>query len=234
MTYGVATDKKANATMERDIDESRQRMIDQQLKLRGITNYRVLDAMDRVPREEFVPLEHRDKAYDDCALPIAERQTISQPYTVAFMCQALHLKGTERVLEIGTGSGYGAAVLSLLAKDVYTIERIAELSTHAAETLKRLGYDNVMCGLGDGSHGWPEQAPFDAIVATASSPVLPEPYKEQLTDGGRIVIPIGATREHQAMMRFTLHNGEWTIEDLGYFVFVPLIGSYGWSGDPHT
>ncbi|MEX1232367.1 MAG: protein-L-isoaspartate(D-aspartate) O-methyltransferase [Planctomycetaceae bacterium] len=217
--------------MHQENETDRQRMIERQLVSREITDRRVLDAMLRVPREEFVPPDYRGEAYDDRALPIAAGQTISQPYTVAFMCQELQLKGTERVLEIGTGSGYGAAVLSLLAKEVYTIERIAELSEHAAETLQRLGCHNVTCGVGDGSHGWPEYAPFDAIVATASSPALPEPYKQQLADGGRIVIPIGPTRAHQAMMRFTLQQGHWHIEDLGNFAFVPLIGDYGWQRD---
>lgn len=217
--------------MNRSDADKRNQMIENQLISRQITDRRVLDAMLRVPREEFVLPDYRSEAYDDRALPIAAQQTISQPYTVAFMCQELQLTGMERVLEIGTGSGYGAAVLSLLAKEVYTIERIAELSNHATETLQRLGYGNVTCGIGDGSHGWPEYAPFDAIVATASSPALPEPYKKQLAEGGRIVIPIGPTRAHQSMMRFTLRQGHWHIEDLGNFAFVPLIGDYGWQRD---
>ncbi|MFN0195978.1 MAG: protein-L-isoaspartate(D-aspartate) O-methyltransferase, partial [Planctomycetaceae bacterium] len=174
--------------------ESRRLMVERQLKSRGILDPRVLHAMSQVPREEFVLPERKDEAYDDCALPIDAEQTISQPYTVAVMCQELRLTGTEKVLEIGTGSGYGAAVLSLLAREVFTIERIARLSERAASTLQRLGYRNVTCGVGDGSHGWPEHAPFDAIVATASSPALPEPFQQQLAEGGRILIPIGASR----------------------------------------
>ncbi len=208
--------------------EARRLMVERQLRSRGVLDPRVLDAMSSVPREEFVLPELKCEAYDDCAMPIDAGQTISQPYTVGFMCQALQLAGTEKVLEIGTGSGYGAAVLSQLAKEVYTIERIAQLSDRAAATLQRLGYHNITCGTGDGSYGWLEHAPYDAIVATASSPALPEPYKQQLAEGGRIVIPIGSSRAHQVMMRFTLIRGHWSIEDLGNFAFVPLIGDYGW------
>jgi protein-L-isoaspartate(D-aspartate) O-methyltransferase len=208
--------------------EQRDCMIEEQLRARGIADSRVLNAMCQVPREEFVPTDLRPDAYADRPLPIGYDQTISQPYTVAFMCEALQLRGNERVLEIGTGSGYAAAVLSLLAKQIFTIERIPELAEAAATRLTRLGYCNVKVIAGDGSLGQAAEAPFDAIVATAAAPALPWPFADQLNEGGRIVIPLGGEVFEQRMYRFTKRGGKLIREDLGPFAFVPLIGKYGW------
>ena len=205
------------------LQAAKQRMLDQHLRARGITDERVLTAMERVPREEFVPAPLRGRAYDDRALPIEFGQTISQPYTVAFMAQAARLQGHERVLEIGTGSGYGAAVLSQLASEVCTIERWADLSDSATQRLERLGFRNVVTKLGDGSLGWPEQAPFDAIIATAAAEQLPHAFRDQLAEGGRLIIPIGEPGAGQTMFRFTRRNDELEEERLGLFSFVPLV-----------
>lgn len=203
-------------------------MVDEQFRDHGITDPRVLQVMSEVPREEFVPPGLRTAAYDDCPLPIGCDQTISQPFTVAFMTQALQLHGPEKVLEIGTGSGYGAAVLGRIAAEVYTVERIAELADQARERLARLGYDNVTVVTGDGTLGLPDHAPFDAIVVTAGAESLSEAFVQQLRDGGRIVVPIGGYRTGQTMYRFTRLRGELKVEDLGSFTFVPLIGQGGW------
>ena len=207
-------------------DESRRRMVEYQLRRRGIADERVLQAMLSVPREEFV--SDRVRAYNDSPQPIGFGQTISQPYTVAFQCEALQLQGDERVLEVGTGSGYAAAVLSHLAKDVYTVERIPELAEKAGATLSRLGYVNTHVFTANGTLGLPDQAPFDAIVVTAGGSSLPEPYLQQLSIGGRIVIPIGDYLAGQVMYRFTKLPEKTRVEHLGCFAFVPLIGCYGW------
>lgn len=206
-------------------------MVENQLRTRGITDPRVLAAMLEVPREEFVPLGERFVAYEDGPLPIGRGQTISQPFTVAFMAQALQLQGQEKVLEIGTGSGYGAAVLSRLAREVYTVERIESLAQQAQQHLSRLDYNNVQVFIADGSLGLPNEAPFDAIVVTAGAKNLPQAYVEQLNEGGRIVIPIGDLPNTQTMMRVTKTDGQLTAENLGAFAFVPLIGENGWSSD---
>ncbi|HEY3392862.1 MAG TPA: protein-L-isoaspartate(D-aspartate) O-methyltransferase [Lacipirellulaceae bacterium] len=205
-------------------DLARHNMVVHQLERRGILDPRVLEAMEWVPREEFVPPELVDLAYDDRALPIGLEQTISQPYTVAFMCQEARLTANDKVLEIGTGSGYGAAVLSLLAHEVHTIERIEELFHAARDRLARLAYDNVRVYLDDGTHGLPREAPFDAIVCTAGAEVLPEAYGQQLADGGRLVIPIGPPA-HQQMIRLTRRGDTWDRDILGSFGFVPLVGN---------
>jgi protein-L-isoaspartate(D-aspartate) O-methyltransferase len=207
----------------------RRLMVEQQLRQRGITDERVLSAMGRVPREDFVPVNARQRAYDDAALGISYGQTISQPFTVAFMMQELGLQGHEKVLEIGAGSGYGAAVLSLLAREVHTVERIAELATDCRARLKQLGCDNVTVHVADGSLGLPTESPFDAIVVTAAAPSLPAPYVEQLAFGGRVVIPIGSSMSSQYMHRYTRQAEGLRDEQLGAFAFVPLIGTYGWT-----
>lgn len=206
----------------------RRRMVDEQFRAHGISDPRVLEAMSHVPREAFVPPDLRSAAYDDCPLPIGCDQTISQPFTVAFMTQALQLLGSEKVLEIGAGSGYGAAVLGILAAEVYTIERIPELADQARERLAQLGYENVVVITGDGTLGFPDQSPFDAIVVTAGAEALPQAYVDQLAIGGRIVVPIGGYRDSQIMYRFTRLPGELKVEHLGRFTFVPLIGKFGW------
>ncbi|QDU10300.1 protein-L-isoaspartate(D-aspartate) O-methyltransferase [Gimesia aquarii] len=209
-------------------NEARQKMVATQLVSRGINDRRVLDAMSQVPREEFVSPEKKTFSYNDCALPIDCNQTISQPFTVAFMCEAAQLNGDESVLEVGSGSGYGAAVLSLLAHEVHTIERIPELAQQAFERLRRLGFLNVHVYSNDGTLGVSEAAPFDAIIVTAGAESLPSPYLNQLKEGGRIIIPIGTEHAGQTMYRFTLKNGKLSEENLGAFAFVPLIGEYGW------
>ena len=209
-------------------EDMRQLMVQTQLKACGIQDQRVLDAMAAVPREEFVPREWRDASYADGALPIDCGQTISQPFTVAFMCEAAQPQESDKVLEIGTGSGYGAAVLSRLAREVHTVERIPVLGRQATDRLQRLGYSNVHVHTANGTLGLPDEAPFDAIVVTAGTHALPKPYLDQLADGGRIVIPLGHIPHSQLMYRFTLQNGKLSVQNLGGFAFVPLIGEYGW------
>jgi protein-L-isoaspartate(D-aspartate) O-methyltransferase len=174
-----------------DFAAQRQRMVEQQLKPRGIKDDRVLAAMAKIPREEFVPADQRCAAYEDGPLPIGLDQTISQPYIVAFMTEQLRLKSSDRLLEIGTGSGYQAAVLAELVADVYTIEIVEPLAKTAGATLQRLGYKNVHLRVGDGYQGWPEEAPFDAIIVTCAPDKVPEPLVDQLKDDGRMVIPVG-------------------------------------------
>jgi len=169
----------------------RQRMVEQQLKPRGIKDERVLAAMGKVPREEFVPADVRPSAYEDGPLPIGYDQTISQPYVVAFMTEQLRPKRSDRVLEIGSGSGYQAAILGELVAEIYTIEIVEPLAKSAEATLQRLGYNNVHIKMGDGYKGWPEEAPFDAIIVTCAPEKVPQPLVDQLKDGGRMVIPVG-------------------------------------------
>lgn len=207
---------------------ARRRMIESQLRTRGLRNARVLEAMNAVPREHFVPEDERPDAYSDWPLPIGHGQTISQPFTVAFMADALQLCGDEKVLEIGTGSGYGAAVLARLAREVHTIERIPALAELARRRLAELNYKQVFVHVGDGSLGLPDEAPFDAICVTASAESVPPVFTEQLALGGRLVIPIGDFRAGQRMWRYTRIAGALQSEDLGGFAFVPLIGKYGW------
>jgi protein-L-isoaspartate(D-aspartate) O-methyltransferase len=202
---------------------ARHNMVVQQLERRGIRDPRVLEAMEWVPREEFVPPDLKGLAYDDRALPIDLEQTISQPYTVAFMCQEARLTADDKALEIGTGSGYGAAVLSLLVREVHTVERLEALHHTAQERLARLGYENVRVHLDDGTHGLPQEAPFDAILVTAGAETLPAAYQEQLADGGRLVIPIGPP-SYQEMVRLTRHGEAFDRDNLGSFGFVPLVG----------
>lgn len=202
------------------------------LMARGIDDARVLDAFRRVPREQFVSRELVDLAYSDSPLAIGEGQTISQPYIVAVTAQALGLSGSERVLEVGTGSGYAAAVLSLLAREVFTVERYASLAAEAHQRLARLGYTNVHVHLGDGTLGWPEHAPYDAIAVAAAGPRVPRALLAQLAIGGRLVMPVGVERHHQTLVRVThVAPGDFRHESLLAVSFVPLIGAEGWPDD---
>lgn len=211
-------------------ERSRQReLLVALLRDRGITDERVLHAMNSIPREAFVLEEYQPRAYEDRPLPIGSAQTISQPYTVAFMCQALHIQPTDKILEVGTGSGYGAAVLSRLAREVVTIERLPELAEQADNRLQQLGITNVRVLTGDGTLGVPEESPFDGIVVTAGGQHLPQAYIDQLQDGGRIVIPLGDDPHQQHMWRFRKRWGQIESENLGDFLFVPLIGADSWS-----
>jgi protein-L-isoaspartate(D-aspartate) O-methyltransferase len=207
-----------------DRQYERDRMVERQIVARGVQDPRVLDAMRRVPREAFVPEEFAAQAYDDSPLPIPGGQTISQPYIVALMAEAAGILPDDRVLDVGTGSGYAAAVLSLLAEDVYSIERDPDLAAVARERLARLGCINVVVRHGDGSHGWPEAAPFDAILAAAAARVVPRDLCRQLTIGGRLVIPVGDDAHAQRLLRI-VRTGEtdYEEEDLGRVAFVPLV-----------
>jgi protein-L-isoaspartate(D-aspartate) O-methyltransferase len=207
----------------------RSEMVERNIVARGVRDELVLEAMRKVPRELFLPKNLREFAYDDSPLPIAGEQTISQPYIVAFMVEALLLKGGEKVLEIGAGSGYAAAVLSQIAADVYTVERLGQLADKAATTLADLGYDNVHVLHGDGTKGWPEHAPYDAIVVAAGGPQVPESLKEQLKVGGRLVIPVGEDQRAQELVRITrISSDNYRSEDIADVRFVPLIGEEGW------
>jgi protein-L-isoaspartate(D-aspartate) O-methyltransferase len=203
-------------------------MVESQLTARGVTDTEVLRALGRVPRHLFVDEALRDRAYLDGSLPIGHGQTISQPYMVATMTQALRLEGTEKVLEIGTGSGYQTAVLAEVADRVFSVERIAPLYRRARALLDRLGYHRVVLRHGDGTLGWREHAPYDAIVVTAGAPHVPGALREQLTEGGRVIIPVGDRRQ-QALVRITrLAGGRDRREILESCVFVNLIGRDGW------
>lgn len=204
----------------------RQLMVELQLRQRGIRDARVLEALLTVPRHEFVPAEKRAQAYEDQPLEIGAGQTISQPYIVAAMLQALALKGTERVLDVGTGSGYVAALLSRLATQVFTIERHALLLESARLLLARLGYNNVTALVGDGSRGLPEHAPFEGILVSAASPRVPESLVQQLQDGGRLVVPVGGL-DSQMLLLVRREGGSTTVQELDSCRFVPLIGGEG-------
>ena len=216
---------------ERDeLIRARQRMVDEQMRGRGISDPQVLDAMCAVPRHLFVLSEHGHLAYSDAPLPIGHRQTISQPYIVALMTELLELNGDETVLEVGTGSGYQAAILAHLAKRVYTLERIPELANQARGVLSAMGYDNVEVLVGDGSQGLPEHAPYGAIIVTAAAPSVPIPLKEQLADGGRLVLPVGK-QMGQILERWRRQGDDLKRESVAPVAFVPLVGEYGWSTD---
>lgn len=214
-----------------NFDSQRVKMAEEQLIARGdITNRRVLDAFLKVPRHKFVPLQEQKSAYGDFPLPIGCGQTISQPYMVALMTQCLGLKGDEKVLEIGTGSGYQAAILAQLAKEVYTVERFAELSETAKTNISELGYSNIYFKVGDGTLGWKENAPFDGIIVTAGAPRPPQPLLEQLAQGGRLVIPIGGGFS-QTLTLIKKGPGPAQIEskEVCGCMFVPLVGKEGWN-----
>ncbi len=216
-----------------DFDQAREDMVTRQLAARGIADARVLAAMRAVRREAFVPDDLRGRAYDDGALPLGEGQTISQPYIVALMAEAATIAAGDRVLEVGTGSGYGAAVLAHLAAEVHSVERLAPLAADARERLRRQGCDNVRVHVGDGTRGWPPAAPFDAIVVTAGGPRVPAALRRQLAVGGRLVIPIGAARTMQTLLRITrIAEADFAEADLGPVAFVPLVGENGWEPEP--
>lgn len=215
-----------------DFTIQRKKMVAQQIAARGVRDTNVLSAMEKVRREAFVPADVRELAYQDTPLPIAAGQTISQPYIVAYMVEALALKPGDKVLEIGAGSGYAAAVLAELAGEVYTIERISELAEIAATHLRDEGYDNVHIVNADGTKGWADHAPFDAILVSAGAPVIPESLKEQLAPDGRMIIPLGTSKRAQELVRVTRReNGQFDREDLADVRFVPLIGEQGWEAD---
>jgi protein-L-isoaspartate(D-aspartate) O-methyltransferase len=221
-------DRSSKAT--KPFDLLRREMVANNIAARGVRDELVLAAMRKVPRELFLPKKLREFAYEDSPLPIAGDQTISQPYIVAFMAEALTLEGGEKVLEIGAGSGYAAAVISEIAADVYTVERLGQLAEQAAARLADLGYGNVHVLHGDGTRGWPEHAPYDAIVVAAGGPQVPESLKEQLKIGGRLVIPVGADQRTQELVRITrISKDEYRSEDIADVRFVPLIGEEGWA-----
>ena len=209
-----------------DLEDARRRMVVEQLEKRGIRDPRVLDMMGRVARHRFLPAELHDHAYDDGPLPIGDSQTISQPYMVALMSEVAALKGTEKVLEVGTGSGYQTAVLAGLAREVHTIESIGHLHDRARVILASMGIANVILHLGDGSEGLPEEAPFDVIMVTAAMPGIPLPLLQQLTPSGHLVAPIGED-ELQTLVRISRRTGQWSEEYFGECRFVKMVGKHG-------
>jgi len=208
--------------MRDDAAKQRRRMVEAQIRARGVRDERVLEALGRVPRHLFVPESMKALAYADEPLPIGGGQTISQPYIVAYMTEALEIEGPERVLEIGTGSGYQTAVLAELAREVWTVEIVEDLAERARATLEALGYGNIRFRVGDGSLGWPEEAPFDAVIVTAAAARVPETLKGQLAPGGRMVVPVGTSL--QDLYRFRRADGGWDTERLLSVRFVPLVG----------
>jgi protein-L-isoaspartate(D-aspartate) O-methyltransferase len=218
------------AAAGQDFEAERLDMVARQIRDRGIRSARLLDAMETVPRHLFVPAEWIRGAYADEPLPIGGGQTISQPFMVAAMADALSLEGHERVLEVGCGSGYQAAVLSRLAREVIAVETQPVLVASARERLARMDYANVIVERGDGSEGWPASAPYDAILVTAAAPEVPQPLIDQLAEGGRLVIPVGGSK-HQELMRIVKREGRITERSLYSCRFVPLLGRYGWRQD---
>ncbi len=215
--------------VERESDdrlEERMEMVERQIRRRGVTDQDVLDAMERVPRHEFVPTQHRSQAYADHPLPIGYGQTISQPYIVALMTELLDLQSTDRVLEIGTGSGYQAAILGEIVAEVYTVEIIEPLATEAKGRLERLGYKNVYSRHADGYYGWEEHAPYDAIIVTCAPDHIPQPLVQQLADGGRLVIPVGPPGGYQTLWEITREGEEIKKRNVTGVAFVPLTGEH--------
>jgi protein-L-isoaspartate(D-aspartate) O-methyltransferase len=210
---------------EDDYSQSRQKMIERDIVGRGIKDKRVIEAMNVVPRHLFVAEEYRPAAYADRPLPIGEDQTISQPYIVALMTELLELKGGEKVLEVGTGSGYQAAVLGLMAREVYTIEIAPSLAERARERLARLGYTNVWVKAADGFYGWEEKGPFDGILVAASGPKIPDPLWRQLSEGGRLVMPLVGERQKQRLVRVRKIEGSRQVEYITGVLFVPMTGA---------
>lgn len=214
--------------MDPDLASIRERMVKMQIASRGINDASVLEAMRTVPRHRFVPEELLAYAYDDGPLPIGEGQTISQPYIVALMTQAAKLDKNSKVLEIGTGSGYAAAILSRIAKEVHTIERLPDLARHAEGVLQDLKYNNIHVHIGDGTLGLPQHGPFDAILVTAGAPVVPDSFIDQLKVGGRVIIPVGDALSQELLRLVKTKDGKFTRELIELVRFVPLIGKQGW------
>ena len=210
-----------------NFQKARDRMVETQLIRRGISDSRVLEAMRKVPRHQFVEEALQEQAYSDYPLPIVEKQTISQPYIVALMTETLQLKGDEKILEIGTGSGYQSAILAELAGRVFSIERYPGLAFRANQILQKLGYRNVIIRVADGSLGWPDEAPFDGILATAGTPKIPQPLEDQLVVGGRLIIPVGDRLSQELVQVERAHEGIRKT-NLGGVRFVDLVGKWGW------
>lgn len=210
-----------------DFQAARKRMVERQIAGRGITSPRILEAFLDTPRHLFVPKAQHLFAYEDGPLPIGKGQTISQPYIVAYMTKTLDLEGNQRVLEIGTGSGYQAAILGKLTKEVYTVERHPALAESAEQLFQDLGYENIQVHVGDGTRGLPDFAPYDAIMVTAAAPEVPGPLLDQLVDGGRLIMPVGG-RTGQVLHLYQRQGKEFTRRDLTPVAFVPLIGAHGW------
>jgi len=224
LTFGQSTD---HGIMTHNFQKARDRMVETQLIPRGIHDPRVLAAMRKVPRHLFVSEALQGQAYADHPLPIGDKQTISQPYIVALMTEALQLQGTEKVLEIGTGSGYQTAILAELADTVFSIERLPSLLHRARKTLEQLGYRNVVLKVGDGTVGWPEEAPFDAILVSAGAPQVPQPLVDQLAVGGRLIVPVGDRLTQELVLVERVPEGIRK-SHLGGCRFVDLVGKWGW------
>jgi protein-L-isoaspartate(D-aspartate) O-methyltransferase len=224
MVLTECTDGKrvSESNPKRDYKAMREKMVETQIKARGVKDSRVLSALLKVERHRFVPEKYLDSAYSDQPLPIGEGQTISQPYIVALMTELLELKGNEKVLEIGTGSGYQAAILAELAKEVYSVEIVEPLASMAKKRLSELGYQNVIVKAGDGYLGWPEAAPFDAIIVTAAPDHIPKPLIEQLKEGGRMVVPVGT--HTQELIKIVKRSGKMETTNVIPVVFVPMTG----------
>jgi protein-L-isoaspartate(D-aspartate) O-methyltransferase len=212
-----------------DFQVLRKRMVEEQLIPRGIKDQRVLDVFYKVERHKFVPEVSQSSSYADYPLAIGEGQTISQPYIVALMTECLQLAGEEKVLEVGTGSGYQAAILAELAGEVYSIERFGTLANKAEDLLTSLGFTNVHIKVGDGTLGWPEESPFERIIITAASPMVPQPLLDQLKDGGKLLLPLGETYS-QVLTLIEKKGDDFEYTDICPCVFVPLVGKYGWKG----
>jgi protein-L-isoaspartate(D-aspartate) O-methyltransferase len=223
----MATFSQGNGSGSARFGEERRLMVKSQIRKRGVTDERVLEAMATVPRHEFVPPFWTNQAYADEPLPIGHGQTISQPYIVAAMVASLGLRGSENVLEIGTGCGYQAAVVSLLAREVHTVEILPDLAQSAAERLERLGYTNVHVHTGDGTLGWAPSSPYDAILIAAAAPSVPEPLLLELAEGGRLIAPVGE-EDKQELQLTTKHQGKFLLKQGGPCRFVPLMGQHGW------
>src|SRR5918995_118791 len=216
-----------------DFEHARHRMVEAHIARRGVHDERVLQALRHVPREAFVDAGFEEFAYEDSPLPIGSGQTISQPFVVAKMAEVAEIEETDRVLEIGTGSGYAAAVLAELAAEVFSVERHRSLAEQAEERLRASGYTNVEVRVGDGTRGWPEKAPFDAILVAAGGPSVPLTLQEQLEIGGRLIMPVGRELGSQRLIRITrTAANKFEEDDLGGVMFVPLIGEHGWQEGP--